>query len=543
MEQRKLVGLITRRSLVRIQPPLPAAGIGSKYDAGFYFLRLPVDLLPERSWVKIAGALLFLSSDQHAGPMPCLPSSGSAMTLNDDVTESVLNDLRSVLKQAGIVSGTRILLACSGGQDSSALLHAMNQVALEVGTQLTVAHFNHMLRNGESDSDENYVRCQAAKLDLQIVVGRPSSPLIGDEASARDARLQFLAETAVERQIGWVATGHTLTDQVETILLRLARGTGLRGVGGMSVVNAFPLDRYRDRLRTIRPFLRCPREATERYCKVNRWSYVVDRTNLTDDYARTRIRRKVLPVLAGLNSDALSAIGRFADIAREQDRFVECVARDWLDQYATKCEGLTSLPLRELDSVDRGLQRAVIRLAIEGVRGDLKDLNLTDVDRVLAIVAGENASSANLSGGIRAIRLYERLWFEPAGWQPSKLPEIEVNVPGQAMLSETKGTLFANPVPQPCGLPNDLSRHVDIPLDRSAPLVTVRGRVPGDRIKLKGVGTKKVQDVLVDAKVPRPLRDLTPMILTGRRLVWIVGHGADLSSTGEHWLCLRIEPW
>ena len=73
--------------------------------------------------------------------------------------------------------------------------------------------------------------------------------------------------------------------------------------------------------------------------------------------------------------------------------------------------------------------------------------------------------------------------------------------------------------------------------------MTVRGRVPGDRIKLKGVGTKKVQDVLVDAKVPRPLRDLTPMILTGRRLVWIVGHGADLSSTGEHWLCLRIEPW
>ena len=103
--------------------------------------------------------------------------------------------------------------------------------------------------------------------------------------------------------------------------------------------------------------------------------------------------------MAGLNSDALSAIGRFADIAREQDRFVECVARDWLDQYATKCEVLTSLPLRELDIVDRGLQRAVIRLAIEGVRGDLKDVNFTDVDRVLAIVAGENTSSANLAVG------------------------------------------------------------------------------------------------------------------------------------------------
>ena len=468
----------------------------------------------------------------------------SAMTLHGDANNAVLVNTRSVLKQAGIVSGTRILLACSGGQDSSALLHAMNQVALEVGTQLTVAHFNHMLRNGESDSDENYVRCQAAKLDLPIVVGRPSSPLIGDEASAREARLQFLAETAVERQIGWVATGHTLTDQVETILLRLARGTGLRGVGGMSVVNAFPLDRYRDRLRTIRPFLRCPREATERYCKVNRWSYVVDRTNLTDDYARTRIRRKVLPVLAGLNSDALSAIGRFADIAREQDRFVECVARDWLDQYATKCEGLTSLPLRELDSVDRGLQRAVIRLAIEGVRGDLKDVNLTDVDRVLAIVAGENTSSANLAGGLRAIRLYERLWFEPADWLPSKLPEIEVKVPGQRKaFGDFGNSVSRTRSPQPCGRPNDLSWHVDIPLDQSAPSVTVRGRVPGDRIKLKGVGTKKVQDVLVDAKVPRPLRDLTPMILTGRRLVWIVGHGADLSSTGEHWLCLRIEPW
>ena len=471
-----------------------------------------------------------------------MPLSGIAMTLNDDVTESVLIDLRSVLKQAGVSSGTKILLACSGGQDSSALLHALNRIALDVGIDLTVAHFNHMLRNGESDSDEKHVRDQAARLDLPIVVGRPASSLTGDEASARQARLRFLAEAAVERQIGWVATGHTLSDQAETILLRLTRGSGLRGVAGMNVVDAFPLEDYKDRLRVVRPLLDRPREATERYCVANEWSYMVDRTNLTEDYSRTRIRHKVLPILASLNLDALAAIGRFADIAREQDGFVECLAHDWLDQYGTVCDGLLSLPHQELAGVHRGLQRMVIRLAIQGVRGNLNDVSLAEVDRVLEVVAGGKTASANLLGGITAIKLYERLWFEPNGWLPCKLPEVEIKVSGQAELPNAKGTLFANRHSQPCGRPNDLSCHVDIPLDRPPSFVTVRGRVPGDRIRLKGVGSKKLQDVLVDAKVPRPLRDLIPLVLAGGQLVWIVGHRADLSGSGENWLCLRIEP-
>ena len=514
-----------------------------------YFFRPPVDLKallsdPQsgRSSLKIARSLLFLWSDQHAGPIACLPSSGSAMTLNDNVTESVLNDLRSALKQAGVARGTRILLACSGGQDSSALLHAMDRIALDVGIDLTVAHFNHMLRNGESDSDENHVRGQAARLDLPIVVGRPSSPLPGDEASARQARLRFLAETAVERQISWVATGHTLSDQAETILLRLTRGSGLRGVGGMRVVDDFPLADYRDRLRIVRPLLNRPRETTKLYCAANEWSHMVDRTNLAEDYSRTRIRHKVLPILASLNSEALAAIGRFADIAREQDGFVECLARDWIDKNATTSGGLRSLPVQELAGVHRSLQRMIIRLAIQNGRGDLTDVSLAEVDRVLEVVAGGERSSANLSGGIRAIRSYEQLWFEPIGWRPRKLPEVEVRVPGHAKLANTKGTLFADRHSQPCGRPNDLSCHVEIPLDRAPSLVTVRGRVPGDRIRLKGVGSKKVQDVLVDAKVPRFLRDLVPMVLAGRRLVWVVGHAADFSCAGENWLCLRIEP-
>ncbi len=464
------------------------------------------------------------------------------MTLDEDVTESVLGDLRSVLKRAGVTSGTRVLLACSGGQDSSALLHAMNRMALETGIRLTVAHFNHMLRNGESDSDEAHVRDQAAGLGLPVVVGRPAAPLAGDEASARQARLRFLAETAIERQIGWVATGHTLSDQVETVLLRLTRGSGVRGAGGMTVVGAFPLEGYRDQLRIIRPLLRQPREATERYCVANEWSYTVDRTNLAEDYSRSRIRHRVLPILAEVNSDALAAIDRFADIAREQDGFVEAKARDWLDQNATVCGGLRSLPLDELAGVNRGLQRVIVRLAVQSVRGDLNDVSLSEVDRVLEVVADRQTSSANLSGGIRAIRFYERLWFEPNGWMPVKLPEVEVKVPGHAELANGDGTLHANWHSRQCGRPNDLSRHVCVQLDRPPLMLTIRGRAPGDRIRLEGVGSKKVQDIFVDAKVPRPLRDLIPLVLAGRQLVWIVGHRAGFSCTGENWLCLRIEP-
>lgn len=464
------------------------------------------------------------------------------MTLNDDVTKLVLDGMRSVLKQAGISSGTRVLLACSGGQDSSALLHAMNGIALKAGISLAIAHFNHKLRNGESDSDEDHVRDQAARLNLPIVVGYPPAPLTGDEASARQARLRFLAETAVEHQSSWIATGHTLSDQAETVLLRLTRGSGLRGVAGMNVVDDFPLGVYSDQLRIIRPLINWPREAMKRYCVANDWSYTVDRTNLAGEYSRTRIRHEVLPTLAGLNSEALAAIGRFASVAREQDGFVESLARNWLDQYATATCGLASMPLDELAVAHRGFQRAVIRLAIQSIRGDLNDVSLADVDRVLEIVAGGKTSSANLSGGIRAIRLYERLWFEPNGWLASRLPELEVTVPGHAKMMDAQGTLSANQHSSPCGRPNDLTSHVEIPLDKPASSVTVRGRAPGDRIRLKGVGSKKVQDIFVDAKVPRPLRELVPLVFAGRRLVWIVGHRADFSCTGDSWLCLRIEP-
>ncbi len=456
-------------------------------------------------------------------------------------TELVLAAVRSTLTAAAIPMGATVLLACSGGQDSSVLMHAMILQLKdgELGLNCGVAHFNHRLRGAESDQDELHVRWQAQRLGLPIVVGKPQSPLAGDEDSAREARLRFLAQTATDLRVKWIFTGHTLNDQAETVLLRLTRGTGLGGAGAMGALDPFPLADYRDKLWLVRPLLTVSRRATADYGRENDWPYVVDQTNSETTYARNRIRGEIMPALEGLNPAAAQAIARFATIARETDRFIEKLAADWLDQHAKTEAGLLSLPADRLGGIDIALQRAVVRLAIAKTKSSLKDVTLDQIEEVVSLLAGRDRSSANLSGDMRVVRRYGRLWFEPNRGSPATIPNLAIKVPGRAHLEIVDCEIVADILPAACGRPNDVCSHVDIPLGGPVSEVIVRGRRPGDRIRLAGVGVKKVQDVLVDAKVPRPLRDLVPLVLAEGRLVWIVGHAADLSGPDRIWLCLR----
>lgn len=218
----------------------------------------------------------------------------------------------------------KITVALSGGADSVALLHMLYTLKEELSFELCACHVNHNLRGEESDRDEAFVRDLCKKLDIPLTV---KNIRVLDyikkhesvEKCARDIRYGFFDEVCGG---GYIATAHTASDNCETLLINIARGTALSGVCGIP----------RKRGNIIRPILSLTREEIEQYCKDNSLSYVTDSTNLSDDYTRNKIRHNVIPVLKEINPSLLTSITRLTRALSMDDEYLDNVARNSLEQ-------------------------------------------------------------------------------------------------------------------------------------------------------------------------------------------------------------------
>ncbi len=287
-----------------------------------------------------------------------------------------------------LVGGHPIVAAVSGGADSMALLHFL----AESGIQTVAAHFNHQLRGAESDRDEAFVRdfCQSREIpffvgraDIREIAGREK---LGEEECSRQERYRFLE--SVRQKLGedaLIATAHTLSDQLETMLFRLARGTGLAGLCGIP----------EQRGRIVRPMLRCSRADVEDYCVRHSLSYVTDSTNADTHYARNRIRLEAVPALKEINSAVEIHAGRLAaQLAADRD-YLELQAAKLFAE--AKCEdGLCAQPLREAHPSLR--VRALARF-LEEEQFSAEDLLLERIQGLLF----EKNTAVNLPGGCRMV--------------------------------------------------------------------------------------------------------------------------------------------
>lgn len=251
--------------------------------------------------------------------------------------------------------GDDIVVAFSGGADSVSLLHALHSLSGELGVSVSACHVNHGLRGAEADSDMRFCEEMCRRLGVELAVLRTDVSAVkrkheSIEEAARRVRYDFFAEVSAGKKL---ATAHNCNDSAETVLLNMMRGTGLKGLCGIPPVRG----------NIIRPLIYCTRQEVEEYCAENGLEYVTDKTNLSDDYTRNKVRHTILPEMLKINSGFLETVTRMERSLREDSEFLEGMAQQALE--SAKREG--GYCAAELAALEKPVySRAVRRILMDG---------------------------------------------------------------------------------------------------------------------------------------------------------------------------------
>jgi tRNA(Ile)-lysidine synthase len=318
------------------------------------------------------------------------------------------------------VTDARVIVAVSGGADSVALLLALDELlnAARLSVSLTVAHLDHGLR-ASSQEDARWVEALSRRLGYGLELERAGVKELAAKAqdnleqAARRARYEFLARLG-DGEAGEacvVLTAHTMDDQAETVLLRLVRGSGAEGLGGMEPVRRL---HPQSNVRLARPLLNWARRAeTEGFCRALDVEFRADEMNEDESFARVRVRKRLLPLMRGINARVVEALARTAGLLREDSRTLDEMAALLLGE-ARSFEDSRALNISVLASAPASLRRRALRLWIAEGRGDLRRLELVHLVGVERLLAGERGGRvAELPGGSHVSRRRGRLVFHP----------------------------------------------------------------------------------------------------------------------------------
>ena len=439
---------------------------------------------------------------------------------------------RAIERDRLLPPGSRVLAAVSGGGDSVAMLLLLQQLAPECGFALAgLVHFNHRLRGGESDGDEAFCRDIAARLDIPVDVGSADVAALARErhvsieVAARQARYAWFGEAADRLRADAVATGHTRDDQAETFLLRLLRGAGTSGLAGIQPRRGLFVRPLLDiRRRELIAFLG---DAGERYRE--------DSTNGDVTIPRNWVRHQLLPSLAAhLNADITGVISRQAIVLRDESALLDQMAEQagMLVEFPAGGGGI-ALDAARLAALPVAVARRVVRRALLRVN-DSRFLGFDHVERVLGLAAGAESSTAADLPGIRVELIASAVVLSSRGQRgqdaPVKFKHL-LPIPGRVVIAGCGYAVEAaeGPVDSAQVVQNKGTTATDeAVIDAAAATggLWVRSREAGDWLRPLGLGgRKKLQDVLVDRKVPRALRDCVPIVVDGAGgIVWVAGH-------------------
>jgi len=438
--------------------------------------------------------------------------------------------LRFISARGIVRPGEKALVAVSGGPDSTALLVLASRLAPALGWRLVVAHFDHGLRGpAEAAADEAFVRSLAEALGLPVVSGRGDvrrsarRNKLSLEDAARRLRYRFLARAARAAGATAVLLGHTRDDQAETVLLHILRGTGLDGLAGMRPRSPWPVSTGPD---AVRPLLGVARWETERYCRELGLAPRQDATNEMLFAYRNRIRHEIMPRLRQINPQAAVALARMADAVALDAAHLGAEADAAWRRLAQRQAGAILLPAKGLRELDPAIRARVLRRAFEALSKGPGGIGSAHVQALLAVLdkgRGRVSLPCAITASVTAQGLTLRKGAEGGA---RGLAETVLAVPGVTQVGPWR--VEAAFVPRP----NDVrsAGAFEAYMDASAlvPPLTVRSRRPGDRLRPLGLGgEKKVQDILVDDRVPAEERDGVPLLCDAKGVVWVVGHRLD----------------
>jgi tRNA(Ile)-lysidine synthase len=443
--------------------------------------------------------------------------------------------------------GSRLLVAVSGGPDSVCLLHILTRLREALGIELHAAHLDHQLRGAESESDAQYVAGLTQSLGIPLTMERRQVRAyrarkgISLEEAAREVRYDFLAQTAKAVGAVEVAVGHTRDDNIETILMHLIRGSGLRGLQGLSPLSQCP--GAASGLTIIRPLLEVSREETQDYCREHGLSPRLDSSNLSLSPLRNRIRLKLMPRLKDYNPRIAEALLRTARLAADDTAFLEAAGEHAWKETARLKEGVIILDKERLLELTPALKRQVLRKTLGKLSGSLKDIEARHIEAMMNALNKPAGRSLNLPDGLAMTIEYDRYLVGkgPLTLAPPPLEtELPLNIPGETRLPGWQVSASVTG-PQPAEDTDNLSACFD--LDKTGERLSVRKRRPGDRFQPLGMSQpKRLNRFMIDEKIPRRLRERVPVVCSPEQIVWVVGSRIDdrVKVTGETRRFLRI---
>lgn len=462
-----------------------------------------------------------------------------------------------------LAAGQRWVVGVSGGPDSTILLRVMKAVGEREGLRwsLHAGHLHHGLRGEEADEDAAFARRMADDLQIPFSEHRVDIPAQvaqhggSTEETARRQRYAFLERLALQTGGELVAVAHHADDNAETVLHRICRGTGLRGVAGMPDIR--PL-RLGSGIRLARPLLQQRRSTIDALCAELGLETRLDSSNLTDVFTRGRIRNLILPQIRdAINPNVSDALLRLAEQARRMSLYLEdAAARTFDSMVVSESPRELVINTHAFLSKQRIIQAEVVRRAISTVLARDQDLSFSHVEAVLNLAADRaSGKELHLPGPVLVRKSYERLIFGPLEEASPELPAPEpviVSCPGRTPLPALGAELWAELCEYEPGKIEELRERPHpneewLDFDRIRPPLLVRTRADGDRFwPLGAPGAKKLSEFFIDEKVDPVVRTRAGILCDQDGPIWImplrIDERAKLRATTQRMLRVRFRP-
>lgn len=433
----------------------------------------------------------------------------------------VFPKVKKIIERYNMFSpGDRILVGVSGGPDSVCLLHILDRCRKEMVLSLHVVHINHGIRKRESKREEKFVSHLAGRMNLPITVKSLDVPSYARkkrltiEEAARDMRYSALEQLAGKLNAKKIALGHTASDQVETVLMHLLRGSGPQGLSGIPPV------RKLGSTAVVRPLIEVNREEILSYLKKNKLTFCLDSSNRKTEYFRNRIRLKLLPLLRkNYNKNIDGALLRLSEILKEENAYWERVVERVLGRVVSWEAEKILIDFKRFLRYNVIVQRRILYRLFGGI------VSLNQIEAIRSLAQKSSQGKRIYLGKRFSVRKEGNfLIFSSSPERRFKKFNYPLRVPGKNEIEGLNLTLNTRIVDfYPVSEKETNTAYFDIDKINFKKLL-LRNRREGDRFRPFGLrGTKKLSDFFIDRKIPRRLRDRVPLLVEGEDILWVVG--------------------
>lgn len=412
-----------------------------------------------------------------------------------------------------IERGDSILIGFSGGMDSTSLLYSLLEIRDDFDLTISICHLNHGVRGEEANRDEEFSRNTAKKLGIYFksektdMHGLAHKEKISKEAAGRKLRQDFFKRVSEEIGANKIALAHNYNDQVETLLMRIIRGTGLDGLKGIEYKSGA----------IIRPLLNITRKEIEEYIYKNNIQYVEDSTNLEIDYHRNKIRNVLLPLLREeYNPKIDTSIFNLSELAKLDGEFLEQYSKNIFREIAIKESNQISINIDQLNSLDKAIQNRIIRLAFDQFPKGLRDLSLENVEEIIQLKDLQSGKFIDNINEIRIRNSYGNFIFE----RNFNIHHNDIYISLKKGINNIHGEIIlVEEVSEQINTKNSIT----IPKELIKTDLVIRTRKDGDKMRPLGLsGTKKLKDIFIDKKIDRLHRNKYLILADSENIYWII---------------------